>query len=137
MNRYFLDTSVLVDYLHEKKNITSYITSLDGKITSSYFCLSELYEGVYLSNRKQQEMEQNILGLFESFAKVYKIDENIALVFGKTRALLRKQGKLIEDIDIFLAATCLAHNLTMVTYNKKHFERIPNLLTTSPDDEKS
>lgn len=133
MNRYFLDTSVIVNYLHEKKNTIAYVTNLEGKVTSSYFCLSELYEGVYLSDRKQLEMEQNILSFFESFSKIYGTDKNIARTFGKIRALLRKQGKIIEDIDIFLGATCLAHNLIMITYNDKHFRRIPNLQLLNPN----
>lgn len=40
---------------------------------------------------------------------------------------LRRRGLLIEDADILIAATALAHDATLVTRNLKHFERIEGL----------
>jgi predicted nucleic acid-binding protein len=34
---------------------------------------------------------------------------------------------LIGDIDLFIAATCLHHDLTLLTTNRIHFQRIPGL----------
>jgi len=34
---------------------------------------------------------------------------------------------MIGDFDILIAATALHHDLTLVTRNRRHFERIPNL----------
>jgi tRNA(fMet)-specific endonuclease VapC len=34
---------------------------------------------------------------------------------------------MIPDMDIFIAATALHYELTVLTYNTKHFERIPHL----------
>lgn len=132
MNRYFIDTSVIVDYLHDDSNAVAFVTNLKGKVTSSYLCLAELYEGVYRSDRNQQIMEESIRRFFEGLSTIYKLDYDIAQCFGQIRASLKQKGSVIEDIDIFLAATCLAHNLVMVTYNEKHFRRIPELRLLSP-----
>lgn len=40
---------------------------------------------------------------------------------------LKKEGSLIDIRDIFIAASCIVNNLPLVTFNKKHFERIKEL----------
>jgi tRNA(fMet)-specific endonuclease VapC len=52
--------------------------------------------------------------------------------FAQTRTLLRSQGMLIPDMDILIAATALAHNLTLLTRNVRHFQRIPGLARYQP-----
>ena len=42
-------------------------------------------------------------------------------------AKLSKQGKLIDDFDLFIAAFCLVNNYILVTNNTRHFERINEL----------
>jgi predicted nucleic acid-binding protein len=41
---------------------------------------------------------------------------------------LRRSGRPIDLPDLLLAATALAHDLTMVTRNVRHFERVPGLM---------
>jgi tRNA(fMet)-specific endonuclease VapC len=40
---------------------------------------------------------------------------------------LRRKNKIIEFRDIFIAATCIVHDLPVKTNNRKHFERIPGI----------
>jgi len=40
---------------------------------------------------------------------------------------LKKQGKLIEDADILIAAYCIVNNYTLITNNIEHFGRVKNL----------
>ena len=42
-------------------------------------------------------------------------------------AELKKNGCLIEDSDILIAAFCLAHDYVLITDNTRHFERIDGL----------
>ena len=42
-------------------------------------------------------------------------------------AINRNNGQMIEDVDLFIAAFCLAHGYTLVTANTKHFEIIDGL----------
>ena len=48
------------------------------------------------------------------------------------RAFLRRQGQLIPDLDLLIAATALAHDLTLVTRNRRHFSRILSLRLYEP-----
>jgi predicted nucleic acid-binding protein len=126
MKNYFLDTSVIIDYLRGKEKIVKKINSLNGNLTSSYICLSELFEGVFRSKEKEK-IKKIILGFFQSLNTVFTIDEKIAEKFGQLRKELKQKGEIIEDIDIFIAATCIVNNLILVTLNKKHFSRIKQL----------
>ena len=59
--------------------------------------------------------------------QVLRIDEPAAEQFGRLKAILRREGRLIGDIDVFIAGVALCHGLTVVTNNISHFERIPEL----------
>ncbi|MEY2975943.1 MAG: hypothetical protein RLZZ435_80, partial [Cyanobacteriota bacterium] len=39
----------------------------------------------------------------------------------------RAKGLLITPIDLFIGATALHHEYTLITANIKHFQNIPNL----------
>jgi tRNA(fMet)-specific endonuclease VapC len=40
---------------------------------------------------------------------------------------LRRRGEPLEDADILIGATALAHDLVLVTDNERHFQRIKGL----------
>ena len=49
------------------------------------------------------------------------------MISAEIYAKLRKRGMPIDDIDILIAGTVLAHNWVLVTHNNKHFGRIEGL----------
>jgi tRNA(fMet)-specific endonuclease VapC len=55
------------------------------------------------------------------------LDAIIVQIFTIQKLKLERSGVRLEDFDLFIAATALAHDLTLVTNNIKHFERIPKL----------
>jgi tRNA(fMet)-specific endonuclease VapC len=59
---------------------------------------------------------------------VLPVTEGIVGRFAAIRALLRRQGNLIPDLDLHIAATALQYDLAHLTRNVRHFERIPGLL---------
>src|SRR3954451_8949339 len=67
---------------------------------------------------------------FRSFLSNFQLlNLNLPIIekFAEVRAHLRRRGQMISDFDILLGATAMHHNLIVLTYNKKHFERIPDL----------
>ena len=62
-----------------------------------------------------------------SEVQVLGVDEAIARAWGEEDARLTLAGQKIGDIDLFIAATALAHNLTLCSQNRKHFERVKGL----------
>jgi len=58
---------------------------------------------------------------------VLPFDQEAALIYGRVRADLERKGRPIAEPDLCVAAITLAHRLTLVTGNVRHFERIPGL----------
>ena len=60
------------------------------------------------------------------------VERNLQLVtdfccYARSKAALYSQGTPIEDLDLFIGCTAVANQMIMVTENKKHLERIPNI----------
>lgn len=126
MSGYLIDTSVIINFLRDKGSTVETINNLEGELNSSYICLSELYEGISRV-REKEKTEEAVLDFFAGLNSVYGIDKEIAKNFGQIRANLKIKGEIIEDLDIFLAAICLANNLILITANSKHFSKIKGL----------
>jgi predicted nucleic acid-binding protein len=58
---------------------------------------------------------------------VLGLDGAAVQVFGTTKALLERQGQRLDDADLFIGAIAVAQNATVVTRNRRHYERIPGL----------
>jgi tRNA(fMet)-specific endonuclease VapC len=93
--------------------------------------VAELYEGVYNSD-KQEQHQKDIEKLLSQFTAL-EVSIDICKTFAKERSRLRQEGQLIGDFDLMIASTALYYNLTVLTNNKKHFERIKGLTIISVD----
>lgn len=58
---------------------------------------------------------------------ILPFDEHAAEVYGELRAKLEKAGARIDEPDLRIASIALAHDLTLVTGNVRHFARVPGL----------
>jgi predicted nucleic acid-binding protein len=68
-----------------------------------------------------------VLLLTESLG-VLPFDARVADEAANIYHRLRTTNRMIEFRDIFIAATCIVHNVPLVTRNKKHFERVEELV---------
>jgi predicted nucleic acid-binding protein len=55
------------------------------------------------------------------------IDEETCRIFGRERGRLRAARKIIGDFDLMIAATALQYGLTLLTNNRRHFDRVETL----------
>ena len=55
-------------------------------------------------------------------------DDDCAAQHALVRLELKRRGAPIGSNDLMIAATALAHNLTLITHNVKEFSRVPGLL---------
>ena len=122
---YLLDSDYLIHFLNGDNKTVQTIQILQSSgFPTSIINIAELLEGflVVKENKKIALFDQLLTTL-----TVYPVDFNVAHQFAKIRQILRKKGRLIDNLDILIAATCLAHDQILLTYNHKHFDRIPNL----------
>lgn len=123
---YLLDTDWIIDALADRRNAPALIKELspDG-ISISIVTVGEVYEGAFGSALSERHLSS--LRLFLSPFPVLPLTDPIMEHFARLRSQLRRQGNLIPDFDLLIAATAWEHDLTLLTFNQRHFARIPGL----------
>jgi len=118
-----VDTSIFIDYLRakDKKNTDLYKIPSIERIYISSVTLYELLIGA--TNEQKREDVQ----LLTEDTIVLPFDDEVSIRSSEIYHDLRKTNKMIEFRDIFIAATCLIHNLPLKTTNKNHFKRVKGL----------
>jgi tRNA(fMet)-specific endonuclease VapC len=123
---YLLDTDTCIFWLKGNKKIEKKALTVGlDRLYISFVTLSELYYGAY----KSQKIKENLAGIKTLEGKLRRIDsdQGTCETFGKLKATLVSQGKVINDADLFIAAGALGNDIVLVTNNEKHFKRIRGL----------
>lgn len=124
--KYLLDTDTLIFWLKGNKNIEKKALHIGlEQLSYSIISYAELYFGAY--NSQQIEKNLNSIEMVKQKLTLTHFDTNAAQLFGKTKAHLKQQGKIIMDADIMIASIAQSNDLTLVTNNVKHFSRIEAL----------
>lgn len=89
-----------------------------------------MYEGAFATSNPEVAL-LNARQLVSSFA-IVDFDGAVAERFAHERAFLRRRGELISDMDLLIAATALVYDLTLLTFNLRHFQRVSNLRLYTP-----
>ena len=103
-----LDTDIVIQMVKEKK----YSLGMISPIT-----LIEVLRGI--DAKKRSKVKQ----LLEESFPLLNIDNSIIETYCSIYQKLRKEGDLLPDADLLIAATAIAHNLTIETRDD-HFQRL-------------
>lgn len=124
--KFLVDTDYVVDYLKRREVATKLLTTLavDG-LGISLITYGEIYEGILFGENRARH-EAAFRG-FLRIADVVALNRTTMRRFAQIRGDLRRTGEIIGDADILIAATAAHYDLTIVTRNRTHFERIPDL----------
>lgn len=130
--KYLLDTDIVISALKGKQTVDEllHLEEEGAAAALSVITIYEVWEGIHGSKKIAAEAgEQQFDQFIENYIEqLIPLDLEIAKTAGKIRAKLRREGKVIPDTDILIAATCIVNDLTLVTKNKRHFARIKGLL---------
>ena len=124
--KYLVDTDWIILHFRGNTQVARRIEELtpDG-IGLSIVSMGELYEGVYRAS--DSSGSESTLRLILSEIDVVQIDDEVCRIFGQQRGMLRASNSLIGDTDLWIGATALRHDLTLLTNNRRHFERMQGL----------
>lgn len=126
--KYLLDTNICIYIIKKKpqKVLEKFKQLSSGSIVISAVTVAELEYGVY----KSQQIERNNKALQEFLLplEIIPFDQKSTNIYGKIRARLEKQGKIIGGMDLLIASQALAFNLILVTNNVNEFERLSELM---------
>lgn len=122
---YCIDSDILIDYLRGEDIARDFLVKASKKtqLWISIISVVELYSGRETRNKKKRDSINQFL------SKFYLID--------LTLPTAQHAGELRRDYskpfaDMIVAATAMAHNLTLVTRNIKHFHEIKGLKVMQP-----
>lgn len=121
-----IDTSVLIE-AERNREVLGQLPQ-DGRHSISVITVSELLHGVHRATPdnvriQRQVVVEALLGAIEQLP----ITTRIARLHAQIWAELQAKGEIIGAHDLWIAATALAHGLTLVTANTSEFEHVPAL----------
>lgn len=123
---YLVDTDWVASALKGRTDAQTLLTTLalEG-LAISLITYGEIYEGILYGAEREQH-ENGFLAFLRD-VDVLPLNEDIMQEFARIRCQLRAAGNIIGDFDLLIAATAINHQLTLVTRNLAHFERVPGL----------
>ncbi len=125
---FLLDTNVISNIFRGNKNIMLKAAKIDdNQLFTCSIVEAEIFFGVDNSRPERQELLNQFYTEFFANITVLSFDSNSAQVFRKIKSKLWKMGESIENFDIAIASIALSNNLTLITNNTKHFEKIVGL----------
>lgn len=125
--RVALDTSFLIDLQRERLRghddgaAHAFLRSAPSlELVLPVTVLGEFAEGF-------EQSDHPVLRAVRELHTVLDVDEGAALLYGRIARELRARGSLIGSNDLWIAATCVSHDVALVTANGADFRRVPDL----------
>ncbi len=120
-----LDTDICVELLRGNADVIEKRRAFDEKVAVSFMSVAELYYGA----EKSEYVSENTSLIEEFLLTVDIIHSDLAILrkFGGLKAILAKDGAILADADIFIAATAIVKCNLIITGNVNHFKRIEEL----------
>ena len=123
---YLIDTDIIIFALRGDKTVLAkFEENKNIPISISMITYAELVFGA----KRSQNERTNMLKV-NRIREIYPVEElNIGIMelFADIKANMYSKAMRIEDLDLFIAATAIYNDLTLVTNNTKHFKNIPLL----------
>ena len=124
-----IDASVLIEYERDRLDLPA---RLAGRGEEEFFVsvvsASELLHGVHRARQAAVRARRAafVEAVLERFP-LLPVDLATARAHARLWADLASAGTLIGPHDLWLAAACLAHGLSVATANTREFARVPGL----------
>jgi tRNA(fMet)-specific endonuclease VapC len=118
------DTDFLIAWLQNSQDALKKLEELElCQICTTAITAFELYKGVYRSKRKESEINRvaELLDLVE----ILVLDSQSARLAGRLE--FEMKSHIIGESDLLIASIVLAQGETLLTRNRRHFERVPGL----------
>jgi len=122
-NNFLVDTNIVIEVFKGNKEIADYLYKL-SEIFIPSIALGELYTGINRVSNREKHLKR--LNDFLKLTTILNVDGDTAVIYGELIADLYKLGKPIPTNDVWIAATAIQYNLTLLS-SDKHFEKINHL----------
>jgi predicted nucleic acid-binding protein len=139
MSGFLIDTNVLSEYNRSSgpdPGVKRWLESTDRESQFvSVITLAEIQKGIELlsEGKRRSQLEEWLAQDLEAWfsGRVLPVDRRVAACWATLVARGVRTGRPLPTVDSMIAATALAHDLTIVTRNTKDFE-VANAATINP-----
>lgn len=126
MLKYLLDTDIVI-YVVKRRPLSALEKF---NLHASQLCVSSITAAELYYGAEKSEFPERNLTVIEDFLSrltILPYESKAAAHFGSIKAELAKQGKLIGENDLHIAAHCRSEGLILVTNNQREFGRVAGL----------
>jgi len=125
-----VDTDVFSYSLKGDTRAALYKPHLEGKLVAlSFVTVGELQ--FWAAKRKWGAKKLADLSTRLRSTVIVPYDLAICETYGSLKAKLEVSGKVVADNDLWIAACAIRHSIPLVTNNRVHFAKIPDLVLIS------
>lgn len=124
MRQVLLDSNILSYFLRGNSAVIEQLRIYRQHYTYLSFSIFTYYEiksGLLYKDARNQQQQFDRLA---EASEVIAYDREISDIATQIYVNLRTKGQLITPIDLFIAATAIYCNYTLITANIKHFQNI-------------
>ncbi len=121
-----VDTSFIVGLERHDGDTLEKMRELEERgevVYATAVTVAEYYRGAYGSKDRARAL-RDAKGMLDRFA-ILDLDNESGKIWGELAHSLKSDT--IGDRDLFIASIALSNKQTLITRNKKHFERVPGL----------
>jgi tRNA(fMet)-specific endonuclease VapC len=127
MLKYLLDTNIVIYVIKRRPlAVLDVFNRQQGRMAISTITVAELVHGAEKSQFPARNLA--VVDDFLSRLAVLPYTAEAAYHYGSIRAVLEKAGQSIGINDLHIAGQARSSGLTLVTNNRREFERVPGLL---------
>ena len=120
-----LDTDTCIAILRGNQAVIERRITSGEPVVTTWISAAELYYGAAKS--RAPETNRELVKSFLATLPVLDPDDASTQIFGEAKAMLERQGRRLADADLFIGAIAAAQQATVVTGNRRHYERIPGV----------
>jgi predicted nucleic acid-binding protein len=120
-----IDTDICIEILNRNERVIEVRAKHEDEVAVCFMSIAELYYGSEMSI--DPASNNSLIDEFLLSVNIIQTDLSILKKFGELKSMLRKQGHMLPDADILIAASAYQKAGLLVTGNIGHFDRFPNL----------
>ena len=125
--RYLIDSDWVIDCMRGYQPTIRLFDELsDYGVGISAIAVAELYYGIFKAPDPEKE-ERDINIFIDDLDGVVPLEREGSMIFAKEKRRLESVGLPIDIFDLLIGSTAIHLGLTLLTNNRRHYERMEGL----------
>jgi tRNA(fMet)-specific endonuclease VapC len=117
-----LDPDFLIEVVRGERSAVALLKQLERQERPTISAITA-FEVTDTDRERDRALLVDFVGTFD----IAVVDASVAIAAAQLSQALRARGRAIPPGDLLIAATCVLRGLTLVTRNRRHFDRIRGL----------